>query len=98
MIDYDIESQLVPNLDASERLVWAGKPKSGVIFRSLDIFMIPFSILWGGFAIFWEVLAASGPFFFWIFWYPFCYCGLAFNDRQVFCRCEETGKHLLWHH
>jgi hypothetical protein len=42
-----------------ERLEWTGRPNPRVIFHQSDLFQIPFSILWGGFAIFWE-LGASG--------------------------------------
>ncbi len=29
-------------------------PNPNKIFHSADWFMIPFSLLWGGFAVFWE--------------------------------------------
>ncbi len=45
-----IETELEP----SERVLWAGKPNPKVIFHSGDSFLIPFSLMWGGFAIFWE--------------------------------------------
>jgi hypothetical protein len=36
-----------------EKIEWAGRPDPSVIFHTEDWFMVPFSLLWGGFAIFW---------------------------------------------
>jgi hypothetical protein len=43
-----------------EGVVWSDAPQQGVMFTPRDIFLIPFSLLWGGFAITWETLALTG--------------------------------------
>ncbi|HEY8696591.1 MAG TPA: hypothetical protein VIM02_03150 [Rhizomicrobium sp.] len=53
-------------LDPGERVLWTGFPQRGLMFRPQDIFVVPFSIAWCGFAVFWEVSVASTkapPFF-----------------------------------
>ena len=44
-----------PQLMDGEYVLWQGKPPTGILFRQADLFMVPFSLMWGGFAIFWEV-------------------------------------------
>jgi hypothetical protein len=46
-------------LSGGESIQWTGQPNRSVVFHPDDWLMIPFSLLWGGFAIFW-LLAASG--------------------------------------
>ena len=70
---YEIESLL----GKDERLLWSGKPASGVMFHLSDIYLIPFSLLWGGFAIFWEsaALTTSAPLLFKLWGIPFVLVG-----------------------
>jgi len=53
-------SELLPG----ETVQWTGRPNAAVIFHKEDWGLIPFSLLWGGFAIFWFI-GASGMGDFW---------------------------------
>lgn len=67
-------------LSSKEKLLWSGQPPAGVRLTSADWRLIPFSILWGGFAIAWEtvVIVKSAPLFFRLWGIPFVAMGLYF--------------------
>ena len=77
-MDYDVERTLRPELGPGEKLLWSGQPRGGLRLRGTDAMMIPFSLLWGGFAVFWElsVVRTNAPFFFRLWGVPFVLVGL----------------------
>jgi len=84
--DFTLNSELKKELLPDEKLLWAGTPKKGILFRSSDAFVIPFSIFWFGFAIFWESSVVSGeaPFFFMLWGIPFLAMGLYITVGRFF--------------
>lgn len=71
-MDYIFKNDLLEG----EEILWSGQPENK-IFSSSDMFLIPFSLFWGGFAILWETIAivSGAPIFFCIFGIPFVLVG-----------------------
>jgi hypothetical protein len=64
-INQDSLMAVQPELTSGETVLWSGQPNPCIIFHKDDLYLIPFSLMWGGFAIFWEAGVSgywvSGP-------------------------------------
>jgi hypothetical protein len=73
-------AQIQPYVRPGEQVLWAGRPDPTVRFTRADMYLIPFSVMWGGFALFWEtaVITNGAPLFFMAWGVPFVAIGLYF--------------------
>ena len=83
---------IAPELAPQETVEWSGRPNPAVIFHQEDWFMIPFSLLWGGFAIFWLMGATN----MWPIWTnrpdrTFQWFGLIWGTPFVL-----VGQYMIW--
>lgn len=93
-MNFDATRVIQAELEPSEKLLWAGQPPQGFKFHTSDIFWIPFSFLWGSFAIFWEYLAieSNAPFPFALFGIPFVLVGLYIMFGRFFVEIKHRKK------
>lgn len=80
---------------ANERLHWSGVPEQGLRLQASDIFFVPFSLVWCGFACFWEFMAVSShntPFFFKLWGIPFVVIGLYLVIGRFFADAYQRSR------
>jgi hypothetical protein len=75
-MDLEVQQTLMDELMPGESILWAGKPNASVIFCKIDIFLVPFTVLWLGFIVYWIIGAAGASVTFSLFGLPFLLIGL----------------------
>jgi len=89
----EAEAQVQQELETGESLLWAGIPKQGPALRDSDLTVIPFSLLFGGFAFYWEwSVYQSGPVLFRLWGIPFVLAGLYVMVGRFFVDSEQRSK------
>lgn len=93
-MDYTLTVQLQEYLDANEKVLWTGQPKTGILFRATDVFLIPFSLLWSGFSFFWftTAITSGAPLFFAMFGLPFVFIGLILVFGRFFLDAKVRAR------
>jgi DUF1707 SHOCT-like domain len=90
------DSSLEQHLVGDERLLWVGRPDPKKRFAQSDLYMVPFSLMWGGFAIFWEttVILSGAPVFFALWGIPFVVGGLYMIAGRFFYKAWQRRRTL----
>ena len=94
MTETDTYTPLLDRLEPGERLLWSGQPHArSYMFRG-GWFLLPFSILWFGFAIFWEsaVILSGAPILFWLWGIPFLLVGVYMTVGRFWIAARAAAR------
>ena len=94
-MEFDDGSAVRAQLGPDETLLWSGRPALGVRLQAADFIMIPFSLMWGGFAFFWEfevVHSGHAPIFFMLWGIPFVLIGIYLIIGRFFWDAYQRGN------
>lgn len=63
---------------SDEYVLWEGRPEKGNAFSGRDMALLPFSLIWLAFSLFWEftVISSGAPIMFGLFGAPFVLIGI----------------------
>jgi hypothetical protein len=90
-----IPEEIGREVSGTERVLWSGQPRQGIVFRGADVFLVPFSLLWCGFAIFWEasvLRAPKAPGLFAVWGVPFVCAGIYMVAGRFFTDAEQRKR------
>lgn len=87
-------SFVTPYLQSGEHILWRGRPSKGNFFSARDAVVLPFSLMWLAFCVFWEVAAikSGGSVFFMLWGLPFIAVGLYMLFGGFLRRARLRGK------
>ena len=86
VMDAEWPASLRRQLAPGEQVLWQGRPRQGLMLHRADLWVVPFSLMWAGFALHWEwtVLHSDAPAFFILWGIPFVLVGLYITVGRFF--------------
>lgn len=81
-------------LTDNEYVLWKGKPEKGNLISGRDLILLPFSIFWLGFSLFWElmVIKTTNSVFMIIWGLPFIAIGIYLLVGRFIFSCLQKNK------